>query len=300
MQKPEMTTYEFDDMFPNEASCRQYLFDMKYPKGFVCPKCGHDGYYEVKSCKRIQCKECRHQTSITAGTIFHKTRTPLRIWFKIINMVAKDKRGVSALAISRDFPISYPTAWTILHKIRKAMGNRDQNYVLNGIVEVDDGYFGTETHNKKRGRGTEKAKVLVSVSVNENNKARYAKMDVVDDLIKDTLHSKIKNNIEKESIIEYDGYPSYSGIDSLSYEHTKHNASEEDISEILKGVHTLISNVKAFITGTYHGVAKKHLQSYLSEYCYRFNRRFWHNQLFGRLLDVCINSQPITFAALTL
>ncbi len=110
MQQPAMTTYEYDDMFPDKASCRQYLFEIKYLNGFVFPKCGHDGYYEIKSRKRLQCKECRHQTSITAGTIFHKTRTSLRIWFKVINMVAKDKRGVLSTCYQLGVPISYPTS----------------------------------------------------------------------------------------------------------------------------------------------------------------------------------------------
>jgi len=152
MQKQSLSLYEFKNMFPDEKSCRKHLFQIRWPNGFECPKCGHTAYYEIESRNIVQCASCRHQTSVTAGTIFHKTRTPLYVWFGVIFLVAKDKRGISALSISKEFPVSYPTAWTMLHKIRKAMSDRDANYQLSGIIEVDEGYFGASTKGKKRTR----------------------------------------------------------------------------------------------------------------------------------------------------
>ncbi len=296
VQQPELTLNDFIDLFPDEESCRKHLFNLKWPNGFNCPKCGHTKYYLINSRKLIECAnpECRHQTSITAGTIFHKTRTSLRIWFWIIFLVAKDKRGISARALNREFPISYPTAWNMLHKIRKAMGERDSHYNLYGIVEIDEAYFGRSTAGEKRGRGTEKKKVLVSVSVNKHGRPQYAKMEVLSDLKKSTITREIQDTVLPQSIIKTDGFKSYSGLDELDYNHTTFADINTHIADILKSVHTLIGNVKAFITGTYHGLDKKYFQNYLNEYCYRFNRRFWQNQLFGRLLDTCINTRPIT------
>lgn len=302
MQQPSISLYEFKDMFPNEKSCYEHLFRLKWPNGFECPKCGHKEYYFIESRKVLECTnpDCRHQTSVTAGTIFHKTRTPLQIWFWVIFLVAKDKRGISALSISKEFPVSYPTAWTMLHKIRKAMSDRDSQYNLSGIIEVDEGYFGTPTKGKKRGRGTEQSKVLVSVSVNKEGKPCFAKMDVIDDLSKNTIQGTITQNIKQNSTVKTDGFRSYSGLEEKGFSHDKVIPVDLDITELLKSVHTLISNVKAFIAGTYHGLGKKHLQRYLDEYCYRFNRRFWQSQLFDRLLTACINTDTITFPELTL
>lgn len=300
MQQSSLTLYEFKNLFLDENACRKHLFEIRWPNGFECPKCGHTEYYEIESRNIFQCTNCRHQTSVTAGTIFHKTRTPLQIWFWIIFLVAKDKRGVSALSISKEFPVSYPTAWTMLHKIRKAMSDRDSNYQLSGIIEVDEGYFGASTKGKKRGRGTDQSKVLVSVSVKQDSKPQFAKMNIINDITKDTIHENIKSNIEKDSTINTDGFRSYSGLNENGFNHEKIESLDLDITEVLKSVHTLISNVKSFIEGTYHGLDKKHLQSYLDEYCYRFNRRFWQNQLFDRLLTACINIRAITYAELTL
>lgn len=258
--------------------------------------------FAIESREKYECTnpDCRHQTSITAGTIFHKTRTPLSIWFWVIFLVAKDKRGVSATSVSKEFPVSYPTAWTMLHKIRKAMSDRDSHYDLSGIVEVDEGYFGTPTKGKKRGRGTEQSKVLVSVSVNKEGKPYFAKMEVIDDLTKNTIQGTITQQIRQNSTIKTDGFRSYSRLEEKGFLHDIVIPVDIDITEILKSVHTLISNTKAFVAGTYHGLGKKYLQKYLDEYCYRLNRRFWQSQLFDRLLTACINTHTITFPELTL
>lgn len=299
MQQPAISFYEFKNLFPDEDACRKHLFNLKWPHGFECPQCGHSEYYEIKKRHLYQCRNCRHQTSVTANTIFHRTRIPLNIWFWVIFLVASDKRGISALAISREFPVSYPTAWAMLHKIRKAMQDRDARYRLAGIVEVDDAYFGGPSQGKKRGRGTDKSKVLVSVSVTKKSKAQFAKMEVVDDLSQDTIDRRIKDSTKAGSRLRTDGYKSYLGFGD-DYEHERIIALNLDISGVLKSVHRLVSNVKAFIAGTYHGLGKKHLESYLGEYCYRYNRRFWQDQLFNRLLTACINTQPVTYADLTL
>jgi transposase-like protein/predicted RNA-binding Zn-ribbon protein involved in translation (DUF1610 family) len=288
------------DRFPDEKSCREHLFNIKWPNGFKCPECGNTEYYEIESRHLYQCTNCKHQASVTAGTIFHKTRTPLRIWFRVIFLVSKDKLGVSALYLSKEFPISYPTAWTMLHKIRKAMGDRDAQYQLSDIIEIDEGYFGSSTENQKRGRGTGKSKVLVSVSVDKKGNPQFAKMNIIEDLKEETIQTNIEENTEENSTVITDGYSSYSGLEDIGLNHKRVVIGGFDVTEVLQSVHTLISNVKAYIVGTYHGLKKKHLQSYLDEYLYRFNRRSWQQQLFDRLLTACVNTRNITYKELIL
>ncbi|KYP79915.1 hypothetical protein AYW79_04430 [Ferroacidibacillus organovorans] len=142
MKQSYLTLRTFQQKFKSDDECRQHLFSIRFPNGFRCPSCGHDKYYLISERVLFQCTACRHQSSLIAGTILHKTRTPLRIWFWALFLVAHDKRGISALALARELDVSYKTAWLMLHKIRYAMGSRDEQYVLSGIVEMDETYFG--------------------------------------------------------------------------------------------------------------------------------------------------------------
>lgn len=130
---------QFQQKFHSEEACYQHLYQMKWPDGFRCPKCGHNRAYEINTRKLplYECAQCKHQTTVTVGTIFEKTRTDLRIWFWAIFLIAHDKRGVSATFLAKELGVSYQTAWTMNHKIRKAMGERDMAYTLAGIVELD-------------------------------------------------------------------------------------------------------------------------------------------------------------------
>jgi transposase-like protein len=125
---------EFQEQFGTEEACREYLYKKRWPNGFICPKCGHTERFNIKSRNRYQCKACGHQTTATAGTIMEKTRTPLTKWFAAMYLVAEDKRGLSAMALRRKIGVAYFTAWTMLRKIRFAMGNRDEKYMLDGDI----------------------------------------------------------------------------------------------------------------------------------------------------------------------
>ena len=141
MARAESITFqEFRTRFNTEDTCRAELFRLRYPNGFVCPKCGCTEYYSVRGRNTFQCRACRHQTSITVGTVMHRTHLPLTAWFWAIYLCATDKRGISAVQLSRTLGICYESAWYLLHRIRAAMGKRDEKYELSGIVEMDDGY----------------------------------------------------------------------------------------------------------------------------------------------------------------
>ena len=293
-----MSYFEFQELFPTEDACYTHLQKLRWPDGFQCPECGHGKAYFIRKRKVFQCEQCRHQTSLTANTIFHKTHTPLRKWFWAVFLVGSDKRGCSAIQLSKNIEVSYPTAWLIIHKIRKAMQDRDAPYQLNHFIEMDDAYFGGKSKGK-RGRGaSNKTKVVIAVE-NRGTCAGHATMHVVNQINCYNLKEFANKHIEPHQTIKTDAYPAYM-ILSKDYDHQNEIVKAHEAMKKLPWVHILIGNAKTFIRGTYHGVSHKHLQQYLSEFCYRFNRRFNENQLMDRILDACLNTHQFTLAELTL
>jgi transposase-like protein len=298
VQRAAMSLFEFHQRFPTQKECFEHLFNTRWPDGFICPRCNSQKYGFYSNRFLYQCKDCRYQVSLTAGSIMHKTRTPLMVWFWTIFLVACDKRGHSALSISKELKISYWVAWTLLQKIRRAMAEQDRRYGLKGIVELDDAYFGGTEEVAKRGRGTTQSKVLVAVSTDvEKKHAGFVKMKVAQKLDKHTVNKFVEENIEPGSKIQTDDLAIYNSLNDLGVKHEQYPIVSGE--KPLPWVHTIISNAKTFCLGTYHRFGRKHLQAYLDEFCYRFNRRFWEDQLFDRLLAACINCEHITYAELT-
>lgn len=290
----------FEDIqrrFETEDACRKYLIQLRWPNGFVCPICGCKDHYVIRGRHKYQCKSCRYQVSITAGTVMDRSHLSLRTWIWAIYLVSRDKRGYSAMQLSRVLSLPYNTAWFLLHRIRHAMSERDNNYMLTGIVELDDTYFGKPKKGGKRGRGTTKTKVVVAVSKDEEGKPKYAKMQVVPDLKGRTIGKFAKGCIEEGSTVQTDAYRSYRKPLAEKYLHEYQVFDTE--SDMLKGLHTIIGNAKAFVSGTFHGLGRKHMQSYLDEYCYRFNRRYLGGDIFSRLLLAVTRSSILRFADLT-
>jgi len=297
-QQEKMNIFEFQNRFATEESCQEHLINTRWPDGFCCPRCASKKYYFITKRRLYQCSECNYQASVTAGTSFQKTRTPLQKWFWAIFLVSNDKRGYSALSLQNTIGVSYPTAWHMLHKIRAAMADRDQQYELNGFVQLDDAFFGGP--DGLQGRGTEKTPVYVAVSTDEKGKPQFAKMEVVDAVNNNTAQKFITQAIETGCTVTTDGYTVYPQLKGLGYTHERVLSSEPEAEEKFHWVHTIIANAKAFIIGTFHGLDVKHLQAYLNEFCYRFNRRYWRGQLFNRLLNACIIGPVLTYAELTL
>lgn len=206
----------------------------------------------------------------------HASHLPLTAWFWAICLCATDKRGISAVQLSRTLNICYESAWYLLHRIRRAMSQRDEKYALSGIVEMDDGYVGGATHNSKRGRGTAKAKIVVALSKTENGTALFARMQVVEDVTGGTLQQVVDETVAPGSKIECDGYKSYRSLSGVALDAKKYETGD------LHWLHKAISNLKAFLLGTYHGRCQQ-LQEYLDEFCFRFNRRKTEDQIFMRL-----------------
>ena len=265
--------------FSTKAKCREYLADLRWPDGFACPKCGCR-HACVLSNGRYQCSKCRHQTSVTAGTALHRTHMPLTRWFLAFYFVSQDKRSVSAVALMSILGTTYKTAWYMLMRIRFAMSQRDKTYQLNGTIEFDDTYFGGPTVGKKRGRGTEKAKVFVAVSLDEQGNPCYAKMHVTQNIKQASVKKFAQAAFAQGSTIHSDGYRSYiPALEGYTHIHKPFDPN----SGLLHWLHIIISNAKAFLLGTYHGLPKKYLQAYLDEYCFRFSRRNFGPLLLNRL-----------------
>ncbi|MBF0488937.1 MAG: IS1595 family transposase [Nitrospirae bacterium] len=302
MEKPyeDINLIEFQSKYKTEEDCEKRLFELRWPNGYECPRCGNKEYIYLPKRKLYECKnkDCYYQASVTAGTVMHRTRTPLLKWFWAIYLLVTDKRGLSALALSKKLAISTWVAWTMMHKIRKGMSDRDTDYKLAGIIEMDDSYFGGTREDDKRGRGTGKTAVLIEVATNDDA-MNYAKMTVIDAVRGENILNTINGNVQPKQVFKTDGFSAYNIINTTDHQHQKKVVKGKKAHTVLKWVHILASNAKSFLDGTYHVTGKKHLQRYLDEFCYRLNRRKWEGQLFDRLVTACACSPGVTWAELT-
>jgi len=299
MKEYPMTFDEFTKQFSTEEQCRNYLYRLRWPNGFACPKCEHDKAWKIGD-MLYECANCGRQTSVIAGTIFQDTRKPLRNWFTAIWWVTTQKNGASAKGLQQILGLgSYKTAWTWLHKIRKAMVNPNRTK-LSGTVEVDETYNGGEENDGKRGRGTSnKSLVVIAVELLEGkNQLGRVRMKVVPDATKKSLQGFIKENVEMGSTVITDGWSSYASLGKEGYAHVIPKKFEvADEKNILPHVHMIVSLLKRWLLGTHQGaVGETHLQAYLDEYVFRFNRRKSNKRglLFYRLLECAMQVPPTT------
>jgi len=212
--------------------------------------------------------------------------------------MADDKRGISAAKLARNIKVSQPTAWLMLHKIRKAMADRESGYLLSKIVEIDDAYFGAPGEGGKRGRGTDKTPGVIMLEVDEQGRPLYVKLNVTENLQGETVLDAALKKIKPGTEIRSDGFKSYNKLSKHGYKVCAETFDADADSGHLLWLHKIVSNLKAFIAGTFHGLDKKHLQRYFDEFAYRFNRRKFQEQLFTRLLKACTLSTTITYREL--
>lgn len=287
-----------------EKSCEEYLIRVRWPEGMACVHCRGRAFDRREGKTRAyRCRTCHRFTSPTAGTIFHRTRTTLQQWFVALFLAAADKRGLSALFLGEQIGVSYPTAWAMLQRMRRAMAKRDEQYQLPRHVEMDEMFIGAPTEGKKRGRGTEKTPVLVAVSFVPAKDGKeymgFAKMRAVEAVDAPTVVAFAKEIIERGSAVRTDGLSVYPPLERHGFIHDRNPVGKRKAHVILPHVHTFISNLRSFVLGTHHGLGATHLQQYLDEFCWRFNRRKCHHQLFDRLLLACLEKEEMPFCALT-
>ena len=214
MQQKALSLMQFQKKFGTEKACQRHLFRLRWPEGFRCPHCQHDKAYFQRSRHLYHCKACGYQASLTAGTVFHKTRTPLHKWFWMIWLMGRQKSGISMLSLQRMLEIkTYKTVWTMGHKIRQALAARDANYQLAGLIEMDDTYFGAPKPGK-RGRGAAgKAKVVVAVET-PTDKPRFAAMRLVPRVSSEEIQVLVQERLATEAVIKTDGWQGYSFLDA--------------------------------------------------------------------------------------
>src|ERR1035438_320290 len=292
---------DFEARFSSEERCREYLVQLRWPAGFRCPRCGHDGAWKA-SATLWQCRRCDHQTSATSGTVFQGTRKSLRMWFWAMWYVTSQKNGASALGLQRVLGLgSYQTAWAWLHKLRRAMVRPGRDRLV-GWIEVDETYVGGwEEGMKGRGRG-EKSLVVIAAQAVGHGIGRI-RMGVIPDASASSLHPFIEATVEPGSTIHTDGWQGYAGIDQKGYprEISPIRGRPREASKLLPRVHRVASLLQRWLLGTHQGaVEPQHLAYYLDEFTFRFNRRTSHSRgkLFYRLMQQAVATEATTYAAI--
>ena len=300
MENYPKTLLELERQFTTDQACREYLFALRWPNGFVCRRCGGRQAWPMSRGLWL-CRSCRHQASVIAGTIFQDTRTPLTVWFRAIWLLTSQKNGISALGLQRVLGLgSYQTAWAMLHKLRRAMvrPGRDR---LAGRIEVDETYWGAEEEGVV-GRLT-KDKALLIVAAQEDGKGiGRIRMRRIEDLTSKTLHGFIAQSIEPGSVVVTDGLSAYGGLKSYRHEPIVISGSGQTASQLLPRVHRVVSLLKRWLLGTHQGaIGQEHLNDYLDEYTFRFNRRksASRGKLFYRLIQQAAQVEPAPYRTLT-
>jgi transposase-like protein len=294
------TLEEFQSSFSTEDACRAYLFASRWPEGFRCPGCGGPDAFEVTTRGLHECRECGHQTSVTAGSVLHATRVPLRLWFWAAYLVATHTPGISAVQLQRQLGLTrYETAWTMLQKLRGAMVRPERDRIR-GVVEVDESYVGGVEEGRRAGRlkTSTKAIVVAAVEVRGQGSGRV-RMAVIPDVSAASLVPFVEAAVEPGSVVRTDGWRGYQPLITAGYDHRPKTVGKEDSASVsFPRVHRVFSNLKTWLAGTHHGVSRKHLPQYLNEFVFRFNRRKTPMAAFQSLLGLAGQHSPTTYKML--
>jgi hypothetical protein len=302
-----MNIFSFTANFDSEISCRTHFKEERDKIGIVCRRCSHTKHYWIKSQWSYECKKCRSRTSLRSGTIMQSSNLSFLIWYKTMFLLTATKKGFSSKEIQRQLGLKrYEPVWAMVHKLRKAMGQRDDRYTLEGMIEMDEGYFTIEASEhqhktQKAGRGSKtKSNVMIMAesTVLENidtgkieRQCRYFKAKVLENHKADGTDKTFENAINDEQTIVFtDKSTSYVNIADYVEIHMTEKSNEQTTKETLKWVHIAISNAKRNFVGNYHKIKKKYLQLYLNEFVYKLNRRYFGEKIFDRLVIANITS----------
>lgn len=289
------TLLEFEECFFTEEACREYLFNLRWPEGFQCPQCGHRKAWPIKRHFLYECAHCGFQVYMMAGTIFQDTKKPLRLWFRAIWYITSQKYGTNALGVQRTLGLgSYRTAWTWLHKLRRAMVRPERDR-LSGTVQTDEIYIGGEKPGK-RGRGAAgKTLVVIMVEIKQGKIGRI-RLSRVADASGPSLERAVEDGVEPGSTVETDGWEGYRGLSELGYRHEIIRKEAVVGRNVLPKVNRIAALLKRWLLGIYQGrVESSHLDYYLDEYTFRFNRRTSRSRgkLFYRLMQQAVTIKPV-------
>jgi transposase-like protein len=290
------TLAQFQARFRDDAACRAYLAACRWPDGYRCPRCAHAEAFELTSRRLWQCKACGQQTSVTAGTVLHRTRITLPLWFWAAYLIATHTPGMSGLQLQRQLGITrYETAWALLQKLRRAMVRPDRD-PLQAEVEVDESYIGGPEVGLRGGRQLlDKALVVAAVEVRGRASGRV-RLQVVPNASGPALTGFVQAQVAAGAIVRTDGWQGYASLTALGYCHRPRTQRHPALAErILPRVHRVFGNLKTWLRGTHHGVGPQHLQGYLDEFTFRFNRRRTPMAAFQTLLGLATLHGPTSY-----
>jgi transposase-like protein len=290
------TLAQFQAYFRDEAACRRYLAACRWPDGYRCPHCRHSEAFELPQRHLWQCKACGHQTSVTGGTVLHRTHTPLPLWFWAAYLVTTHTPGLSALQLQRQLGIArYETAWAMLHKLRRAMVRPDRE-PLTAPVEVDETYIGGPELGLRGGRQLlDKVLVVGAVEIRGRASGRV-RLQVVPDASGPSLSGFVRAVVEPGARIVTDAWQGYAPLSAMGYRHRpRTQGNRHRAAKLLPRIHRVFGNLKAWLVGTHHGVGHAHLQAYLDEFTFRFNRRRTPMAAFQTLLGLATIHPPTPY-----
>jgi transposase-like protein len=296
---------EFHDRFPNDEACAAYLVAKRWPDGFVCPACNGTKAWELTGRGWIrECAACHRQTSATAGTVIHGSKLSLRTWFLAAYLMASHSNGISALQLGRQLGLgSYKTAWLLCAKLRRALANRATG-LLEGFVEVDETTLPQRSKYEPLGGGhgrSPEGKMLIVGAVEVEDTERGGttpgriRLQVIPDYRRQSLHAFVADHIAGGSIVATDDWRSYQGLPADRFTHRPHVIGKMAAHVVLPWVHRIFSLMKRWALGVYHGLRRKHLQRYLDEFVFRFDRRRSRQRAFDTLVGVAAVVQPATY-----
>lgn len=300
MEDYPKTQLEFESRFPSEEACREYLFKLRWPEKFQCPRCSHEKSWSLGN-GLFKCACCNYKTSVIAGTIFEGTHKSLTLWFRAIWWLIGQKNGASALGVQHILGFgSYETAWSWLHKLRRAMVRYGRDRLL-GVIEVDEMYIGGEKQGK-RGRGAEGKALVVIAAQLDGTRIGRIRLKRVSDASGPILENAVQQMTQEGSVIRTDGWLGYSNLENLGYEH-EIVCKDADVGNnlLLPRCHKIASLIKRWLLGTHQGgISNNHLDYYLDEYTFRFNRRTSSSRgkLFYRLLQQAVITNPTPYSQL--
>jgi len=299
-----MNLFTFTAHFSSEEACRGHFKEQRDKQGVVCKKCSNTTHYWKKDKECYECKSCHFRTSLRSGTIMENSNLPFLVWYRAMFLMSTTKKGFSAKEIQRQLGLKrYEPVWAMVHKLRKAMGNRDARYTLEGMIEMDEGYFTVEStaveqNQGKRGRGAAgKQNVMISAESTpledmetgkKSKHVRYFKAKVLEDHKAGQINEQAQTAFEDTSIVFTDKSTSYVDIADYVEMHVSEKSTKETTSETLRWVHIFISNAKRNLLGNYHKIKGKYLQLYLNEFVYKLNRRYFGERLFDRVVVAAI------------
>jgi len=297
--QPGMSIPEFLTHFGTEAQCADAIRRSRWPDGFRCPRCAGAQHYVVGhgARKLFQCGACRHQTSLTAGTLMEHTKLPLTTWFLAIHLISQAKTGISALALKRDLGVSYPTAWLLHHKINTAMAHQEAAHRLDGFVQLDDAYLGGERSGGKVGRGSEnKVPFVAAVSLNAAGQPMRLKLDLVKGFTCESISTWAKASLLPATVVTSDGLACFAAVTDAGCVHSPRvvGALKPRHLPEFKWVNTMLGNLKTTLAGAFKALKfRKYAQTYLAAFAYRFNQRFDLRGLIATLIVDVARTRPV-------